>query len=113
MPHTPRCPSERDSGEGPRPTGAGNGSAPAMLRSVFLSRRALTSTPTLPPPLDRDPLAVLAVSTAPIVLAGRYRLLVGALVRLRLSRRGRWPVAVGYRTLAIGLALLATRYLSS
>ena len=84
-----------------------------MLRSVFLSRGALTSTPTLPPPLDRDPLAVLAVSTAPIVLEGRYRLLVGALVRLRRSRRGRWAVAVGYSTLAIGLALLAARHFAS
>src|SRR6266550_89713 len=61
----------------------------------------------LPPPLDRDPLAVLAVSTAPIVLEGRYRLLVGALVRLRRSRRGRWAVVGGYGTVAIGLALLA------
>jgi hypothetical protein len=84
-----------------------------MLRSVFLSRGALTSTPTLPPPrdpLDRDPLAVIAASTAPIVLEGRYRLLVGALVRLRRSRRGRWAVAVGYSTLAIGLASLAARH---
>src|SRR5438045_7493003 len=104
MPHTPRCPSERDSGEGPRPAGAGNGSAPAMLRSVFLSRGSLTSTPTPPPPLDRDPLAVLAVSTAPIVLEGRYRLLVGPLVRLRRSRRSCSAAAGGSITLTIGLA---------
>ena len=73
----------------------------------------MTSTPTPPPPLDRDPLAVLAVSTVPIVLEGRYRLLVGALVRLRRSRRGRWAVAVGYSTVAIGLALLAARHFAT
>ena len=87
-----------------------------MLHSVFLSRGALTSTPTLPPPrdpLDRDPLAVIAASAAPIVLEGRYRLLVGALVRLRRSRRGRWAVAVGYSTLAIGLASLAARHFAT
>ena len=56
---------------------------------------------------------MLAVSTAPIVLEGRYRLLVGALVRLRRSRRGRWAVAVGYSTLATGLALLAARHFAS
>src|SRR5436305_11288039 len=69
-----------------------------MPRSVFLSRGALTSTPTLPPPrdpLDRDRRAALAVSTVPIVLEGRYHLPVGALVRLRRSRRavGQWPSA--------------------
>ena len=60
--------------------------------------------------LDRDPLVVIAASTAPIVLEGRYRLLVGALVRLRRSRSGRWAAAVGYSAVAIGLALLAARH---
>jgi hypothetical protein len=76
----------------------------------------MTHTPTLPPPrdpLDRDPLALIAVTTAPIVLEGRYRLLVGALVRLRRSRRGRWALAVGYGAVAIALALLAVRHFAT
>jgi Lysylphosphatidylglycerol synthase TM region len=58
----------------------------------------------------RDPLAAVAVSAAPIVLEGRYRLLVGALVRLRRSRRGRWAVAVTYGAVAVALAALAARH---
>jgi hypothetical protein len=76
----------------------------------------MTQRPTLPSPrdhLDRDSLAVIAVSTAPIVLEGRYRLLVATLVRLRRSRRGRWAVAVGYTAVAIGLALLAARHFAT
>src|SRR5438876_2013795 len=61
----------------------------------------------------RDPLAVIAVSAAPIVLEGRYRLLVGALVRLRRSRRGRWAGGVGYGAIAIALALLAARHFAT
>ncbi len=78
--------------------------------------RGMTQRPTLPLPrdhLDRDPLAVIAVSTAPIVLEGRYRVLVGALVRLRRSRRGRWAAAVGYTAVALGLALLAARHFAT
>jgi len=76
----------------------------------------MTQRPTPAPlhdHLDRDPLAVIAISTAPIVLEGRYRLLLGALVRLRRSRKGRWAVAVGYSTVAIGLALLAARHFAT
>jgi Lysylphosphatidylglycerol synthase TM region len=76
----------------------------------------MTQHPTLPPSrtlLDRDPLALIAVTTAPIVLESRYRLLVGALVRLRRSRRGRWAVAVGYTAAAIGLALLAALHFAT
>ncbi len=76
----------------------------------------MTHTPTLLPPrdpLEGDPLAVIAVTTAPIVLEGRYRLLVGALVRLRRSRRGRWALAVGYGAVAIALALLAARHFAT
>jgi hypothetical protein len=76
----------------------------------------MTHTPTLPPPrdpLDGGPLAVIAVSTAPLVLEGRYRLVVGALVRLRGSRRGRWALAVGYGAVAIALALLAARHFAT
>ena len=42
-------------------------------------------TPLLPGArLQRDPLAAIAVPLAPIVLEGRYRLLVAALWRLRI-----------------------------
>jgi len=47
------------------------------------------------------------------VLEGRYRLLVGALVRLRRSRRGRWAGGVGYGAIAIALALLAARHFAT
>jgi hypothetical protein len=76
----------------------------------------MTQSPTLLPPRDpltRDPLAMIAVSAAPIVLEGRYRLLVGALVRLRRSRRGGWAFAVAYGAVAIALALLAARHFAT
>ena len=56
---------------------------------------------------------MIAVSAAPIVLEGRYRLLVGALVRLRRSRRGRWLAGVGYGAIAIALALLAAHHFAT
>jgi uncharacterized membrane protein YbhN (UPF0104 family) len=58
----------------------------------------------------RDPLAAIAVSAAPVVLEGRYRLLVRALARLRRSRRGRWALAVGSGAFAIALVFLAARH---
>lgn len=62
---------------------------------------------------SRDPLAAVAVSAAPIVLEGRYRLVVGALVRLRRSRRGRWAVGVTYGGLTAALAALAIRHFAA
>jgi hypothetical protein len=75
----------------------------------------MTQGPTLLPPRGhlKDPLAVIAVSAAPIVLEGRYRLLVGALIRLRRSRRGRWALGLGYGAIAIALALLAARHFAT
>jgi uncharacterized membrane protein YbhN (UPF0104 family) len=75
----------------------------------------MTQGPTLVPPRadHKDPLAVIAVSAAPIVLEGRYRVLVGALVRLRRSRRGRWALAAGYGAVAIALLLLAARHFAT
>jgi uncharacterized membrane protein YbhN (UPF0104 family) len=61
----------------------------------------------------RDTLGAVAVTAAPIVLEGRYRLLVGALVRLRRSRRGRWALAGAYGVLAVALAALAARHFAS
>jgi uncharacterized membrane protein YbhN (UPF0104 family) len=70
---------------------------------------ALSRVPDLP----RDPLATVAVSTAPIVLESRYRLLVGALVRLRRSRKGRWALAAGTGALGVALAFLAARHFAT
>jgi uncharacterized membrane protein YbhN (UPF0104 family) len=65
------------------------------------------------PRLPLDPLAAVAVSTAPIALEGRYRLLVRALVRLRRSRRGRWALAAGTTALGAALAVLAARHFAN
>jgi uncharacterized membrane protein YbhN (UPF0104 family) len=55
----------------------------------------------------------IAIPLAPIVLDGRYRLLVAALWRLRRSRGGRWGFAVGYVAIAIALAVLAARHFAA
>ena len=82
----------------------------------LLEARSMTQRPSIPLPrdhLDRDPLVVIAVSTAPIVLEGRYRVLVGALVRLRRSRRSRFALTAGYGAAALALALLAARHFAT
>jgi uncharacterized membrane protein YbhN (UPF0104 family) len=56
---------------------------------------------------------VIAVPLAPIVLEGRYRLLVGALWRLGRSRRGQWVLAAGSGALVVALALLAARHFAT
>ncbi len=76
----------------------------------------MTESPGAFPPDDavgRDPLAIIAISAAPIVLEGRYRLLIAALARLRGSRRGRRAVIAGYGALAIALAVLAVRHFAT
>jgi uncharacterized membrane protein YbhN (UPF0104 family) len=65
------------------------------------------------PYVRRDPLAAVAVSAAPIVLEGRYRLLLGSLIRLRRSRRGRWALAAGTGALGVALAFLAVRHFAT
>ena len=62
---------------------------------------------------QRDPLAVIAIPLAPIVLEGRYRLLVGALWRLGRSRRGRWMLSAGSGAIVVVLALLAARHFAT
>ena len=72
--------------------------------------------PTPLPPstrLQRDPVAAIAVPLAPIVLEGRYRILVGALWRLGRSRPGQWALAAGSGALVIALALLAARHFAT
>src|SRR5437867_2356187 len=76
----------------------------------------MNAAPTPLPPgsrVQRDPLAAIAVPLAPIVLEGRYRLLVGALWRLGRSRRGRWALAAGSGALVVVLALLAARHFAT
>ena len=63
--------------------------------------------------LQRDPLAVVAVPLAPIVLEGRYRLLVGALWRLRRSRSGHWAFVAGWGAVALALSVLAARHFAT
>src|SRR6185312_9931385 len=76
---------------------------------------ASTGVPAVSRPsgLVRDPLEAIASSAAPIVLEGRYRLLVGALFRLRGSRRGRWGFVAGWGALAVVIAFLAARHFAT
>src|SRR5438874_3935791 len=69
--------------------------------------------PLAEPVEARGPLALIAVSAAPIVLEGRYRLLVAALVRLHRSRRSQWALAVGSGAVVIVLTLLAVRHFAT
>ena len=76
----------------------------------------MTQVPkSLPPRADspRDPLVVIAEVATPIVFEGRYRLLLGALVRLHRSREGRWTLAAGSGAVVIVLALLAARHFAT
>jgi len=63
--------------------------------------------------LPRDPLEVIATAGLPIVLEGRYRLLVAALRRVRRSRRGRWGIAAGSGAVATALAVLGARHFAT
>ena len=87
-----------------------------MLELGFSKARGMKQSPTLRTPrdpLNRDPLAVIAIPLAPIVLEGRYRLLVAAFWRLRRSRSGRWGLAFGYGAVALALAALAARHFAT
>jgi uncharacterized membrane protein YbhN (UPF0104 family) len=73
----------------------------------------MRQTPTLGTQPERDPLATIAVSTAPVVLEGRYRLLMRALWQLRHSRRTRWGVGLGSGAFMLVLAFLAVRHFAT
>jgi hypothetical protein len=76
----------------------------------------MTISPSVRPTctlLHPDPLQVIAPSGVPIVLEGRFRLLVGALVRVRRSRGGRWGVAFGFGAIATALAVLAAHHFAT
>ena len=86
-----------------------------MLR-VVRGRKRMRRTPTLPAPvaqLDRDPVARIAVTAAPVVLEGRYRLLMRALWELRHSRRTRWGLGLGSAAFMLLLAFLAVRHFAT
>jgi hypothetical protein len=73
----------------------------------------MTQTPTLDIQPERDPLATIAVSAAPVVLEGRYRLLMRALWELRHSRRTRWGLGLGSAAFMLLLAFLAVRHFAT
>jgi hypothetical protein len=76
----------------------------------------MKQTPTLltpDPRLELDPLAKIAVSAAPVVLEGRYRLLMQALWELRHSRRTHWGLAAGSIAVMLVLAFLAVRHFAT
>jgi hypothetical protein len=60
-----------------------------------------------------DPLTAIAASAAPVVLEGRYRLLIGTLWRIRHSRRGRWALAGASGAFVLVVALLAARHFAT
>src|SRR5881392_2064138 len=76
-------------------------------------RQRMRQTPTLDIQPERDPLTTIAVSAAPVVLEGRYRLLIRALWQLRHSRRTRWGLGVGSAAVMLLLALLAVRHFAT
>src|SRR6185437_13929785 len=79
-------------------------------------RKPMRQTPTPLQPdlqLERDPLARIAVSARPVVLEGRYRLLMRALWELRHSWRTRWGLGVGSAAVMLLLAFLAVRHFAT
>jgi uncharacterized membrane protein YbhN (UPF0104 family) len=56
---------------------------------------------------------VIAGAVAPVVLEGRYRLLLAALIRMQRSRRGRWALGVGSGAVVTVLALLVARHFAT
>src|SRR3979411_2548343 len=81
-----------------------------------LGGRGMGLTPASAPPGDEvpsDALTVIAVTTAPVVLEGRYRLLIGTLWQLRHSRRGRWALAGAQGVCVLVVAGLAARHFAT
>jgi Lysylphosphatidylglycerol synthase TM region len=76
----------------------------------------MRKAPTHLPPriqLERDPLRTIAASAAPVVLEGRYRLLMRALWELRHSRGSRWGVGIGSAAVMLLLTFLAIRHFAT
>jgi hypothetical protein len=86
------------------------------MLQVVAGRKRMRHAPTLLPPHfqpERDPLATITVSAAPVVLEGRYRLLTQALWELRHSRRTRWGVGLGSAAFMLLLTFLAVRHFAT
>jgi uncharacterized membrane protein YbhN (UPF0104 family) len=66
-----------------------------------------------PPSEHTDPVTAIAIAASPIVLEGRYRLVIRTLVRLRRSRRGRWTLGLVSVGVAAGLTALAARHFAT
>src|SRR4029453_10509848 len=81
--------------------------------AVAPRRQRMRQTPTLDIRPERDPLATIAASAAPVVLEGRYRLLMRALWQLRHSPRTRWGVGLGSAAVMLLLAFLAVRHFAT
>jgi uncharacterized membrane protein YbhN (UPF0104 family) len=76
----------------------------------------MRQTPAPLPPdiqLELDPLAKIAVSAAPVVLEGRYRLLMRALWELRHSRMTRWGFGLGSVAVMLVLVVLTVRHFAT
>jgi hypothetical protein len=83
---------------------------------VVPRRKRMRQAPTLLPPviqLERDPLARIAVAAGPVVLEGRYRLLMRALWQLRHSRRTRWGLGIGSGAVMLVLAFVVVRHFAT
>ena len=83
---------------------------------VASRRAAHEANPNAPPPgiqLERDPLTRIAISAAPVVLEGRYRVLMRALWQLRHSRRARWGLGLGSAAFMLVLTFLAVRHFAT
>lgn len=52
-------------------------------------------------------------TVSPIVLEGRYRVLMGTLMRIRHSRRSRWGAAIGSGAVGLVLAVLAVHHFAT
>jgi hypothetical protein len=113
---TPRnCASEIDVGSGHILQRLLSDCAKRAMLLGLLEGRGVPASLSVPPDagVDRDPLTVIAVSAAPIVLEGRYRLVVGALWRLRRSRGGHWALIAGWGAVALALAVLTVRHFAA
>src|SRR4029450_10984222 len=83
------------------------------MLAVAPRRQRMTQTPTLDIQPERDPLATIAASAAPVVLEGRYRLLIRALWQLRHSPRTRVGLGPGAGPVILVLAFLAVRHFAT
>src|SRR5690242_11537184 len=76
----------------------------------------MTTSPIVRPTgtlLHSDAQQVVAPPGAPIVPEGKYRLSVGALLRVRRSRGGRWGIAFGFGAIATAFAVLAAHHFAT